>query len=180
LQRKTATSVGVVSLLAIGFVASWITNEQSTPKGADDNGNDRADVIYLGSAGVVFQSRSNTCGVAALLMVLDHFGIKSSRQEMEQKAELHHGGTSLMALKELAKKVGVEADGWRLSFQELAGIELPAILFVEKHHFIVVDSVNGSGILFVRDPAVGRLAIPRRRALEIWKGETLVITHASR
>lgn len=164
----------------MAFAASWIVTDQNTRKGVQTRANNEAEVVYLGSAGMVFQNRSNSCGVAALLMVLDHYGVKLSQREIEQRAKLQIGGASLLALKELAKSVGLEAEGWRLSFEDLTRIHLPAILFIENHHFIVVDSVDGSGVLFVRDPAVGRLRIPRRRVIDIWNGETLVVTRASR
>ena len=164
----------------MAFAASWVANNQYTPKNLGDTANGGADVVYLGSEEVIFQSRSNNCGVAALLMVLEHHGVKSLQQEIKQRAELLHRGTSLLALKELAKRADLEAEGWRLSFEDLKKIVFPAILFIENYHFIVVDSVDGRGVLFVRDPAVGRLAIPRRRMMEIWNGETLVITRASR
>jgi ABC-type bacteriocin/lantibiotic exporter with double-glycine peptidase domain len=179
LPRRTATSIGVVGFLAMAFVVSWIATNQNTPKGQGTTTDDEADVVYLGSAGVVLQNQSNNCGVAALMMVLDHYGMKPSQRELEQRARLEFRGTSLLTLKELAKAAGLEAEGWRLSFEDLPGIQFPAILFVENHHFIVVDSVDGRGFLFVRDPAVGRLKIPRKRAIDIWKGETLVVTHES-
>jgi ATP-binding cassette subfamily B protein RaxB len=136
-----------------------------------------ADVIYLGAEGVIFQERSNNCGLAALAMVLEHYGIKVSQQSMAGGAKLDFRGASLMTLKERATLEGLEAEGRRLSYEDLLSIRFPAILFVENHHFIVVDSVGGTGELFVRDPAAGRLRVSRKRAAAIWKGETLVITH---
>lgn len=180
MQRRTATSVGVVGFLAMAFAASWIATEQDTPKGLKNTPNNRADVVYLGSAGVVFQSRSNNCGIAALMMVLDHYGMKFSQGELERGAKLEFGATSLLTLRELAKSAGLEADGWKLSYKDLERIQFPTIIFIENHHFVVVDSVDASGALFVRDPSVGRLRIPRTRAIEIWNGETLVITRDRR
>ncbi len=173
------TSV-VVGFLAIAFAASWIATDQRTAKDLAKTPDDGADIVYLGSAGVVFQNRSNDCGVAALMMVFSRHGVKSSWRNIEQKAKLGVHGASLLTLKELATSAGLEAEGWRLSFEDLARIQFPAILFVENHHFVVADSVDRKGCLFVRDPAVGRLKIPRRRAIEIWKGETLVIIRENR
>jgi ABC-type bacteriocin/lantibiotic exporter with double-glycine peptidase domain len=179
LQRRTATSV-VVSFLAVAFAASWIVADQNKSKSLKSTADNSAEVTYLGSAGVVLQDRSSNCGVAALMMVLEHYGIKASQRNMELKAGLKFGGASLFALKEMAQAAGISAEGWMLSPEDLRRVQLPAILFVENHHFVVVDSIDGKDILFVRDPAVGRLKIPRRRAIDIWKGETLVITRASR
>jgi ABC-type bacteriocin/lantibiotic exporter with double-glycine peptidase domain len=176
LQSRTATSVGVIGFLAIAFTASWMVTDQNTTKSPETEADNKADVVYLGSAGVAFQNRSNDCGVAALVMVLDRYGKKDTQRELGQKAKLKFQGASLLTLKELAKSAGLEAEGRKLGFDDLTRIQLPVILFVEGHHFIVVDSVDGRGFLFVRDPAVGKLKIPRRRAVDIWKGEALVIT----
>jgi ABC-type bacteriocin/lantibiotic exporter with double-glycine peptidase domain len=175
LQRRTATSV-VVGFLAIAFAASWIATSQNSQKSLDDTTEDKAEIVYLGSQGVVFQDGSNDCGVAALVMVLDHYGLKVSQREMKWRARMNFEGTSLLTMKELARSAGLDAEGWKLSFDDLPRIQFPAIFFIENHHFVVVDSVDGHGFLFVRDPAAGRLKIPRRKAIEIWKGEALVIT----
>ena len=166
--------------MATAFAASWVVTDQNKWKSPRSTADDDAEVVYLGTAGVVLQERSNDCGVAALIMILDHYGIKASLRTMEQKAPRKFGGASLFALKTMAQEAGLGAEGWKLSPEDLRKVQLPAILFIENHHFVVVDSMNGKGILFVRDPAVGRLKIPRKRAIDIWKGETLVITRGSR
>ncbi len=180
MQARTATSVGVVGFLAIVFAASWVLTDQNSPKELRKPKDSRAGVMYLGSAGVVFQDRSNNCGVAALTMVLDHYGMKPSTWGIEKRTRPGFRGASLLTMKELAKSEGLEAEGWILSVEDLTRIQLPAILFIENNHFIVVDSVDEEGNLFVRDPAVGRLKIPPRKAVEIWKGEALVLTRESR
>jgi ABC-type bacteriocin/lantibiotic exporter with double-glycine peptidase domain len=179
LGRATANA-GVVGFLALAFAAAWIASDHNKPKKMEHTTDNEADVVYLGSAEVNFQTRSNDCGTAALLMVLDHYGMKSSRRELEQNAKFEFRGASMQRLKELARSAGLEAEGWRLRFEDLATVRFPAILFVENHHFIVADSVDGRGFLFVRDPAVGKLKIPRKKAAAIWSGETLVITRESR
>ena len=170
----------MVSFLAIAFAASWVVSDRNKSKNPKSTADDSAEIVYLGSAGVVLQNRNNNCGVAALIMVLSHYGIKASQRNLELKAGLKSGGASLFVLKEMAEAAGLGAEGWMLRPEDLRKVQLPAIIFIENHHFVLVDSVDGKGVLFVRDPAVGRLKIPHRRAIEIWKGETLVITRRSR
>ena len=179
MQRKTATSI-VVGLLATGFAVSWFATGRKTSGNFNETLDGGAEVAYLGSQGVIFQDRSNDCGVAALMMVLDHYGIRASQKELERRARLGFRGASLGTMKELAISAGLDAEGWKLSFDDLLSIQFPAIIFIENHHFVVVDSVDEKGFLFLRDPAVGRLRIPRRRAIDIWNGETLVIACGSR
>lgn len=179
MRRRTATTI-IVGFLATTFAASWMVTGQKTQAGGENSSQDGADIVYLGSEGVVFQDRSNNCGVAAIMMVLDHHGIRASQRKMEHVAKLDFKGVNFLTLQQLAEAAGLEAEGWRLGFDDLRRVQLPAILFTENHHFVVADSVDARDHLFIRDPAAGRLRIPRSRAIEIWKGETLVITRERR
>ena len=128
---------------------------------------------FLGREGVRMQCREYECGVAALLMVYDHFGIASTPHELTSNLRCGVNGTSMLSLQREAEKRGLDAAGWRLSFAELAHQRFPAILFVHHDHFIVADSIVGDAA-YVRDPAVGRMRIPQRKLLRIWGGEALL------
>ncbi len=130
--------------------------------------------VYLGSEGITLQDQKNSCGPAALKMVLDHHGLFVSLLQIEQKLKRSRDGVSLLALKESAESLGLSANGWKLGFEDLRIAGLPAIVYVEDSHFLVVDSIDEEGYVFVRDPAAGKMKIPRKRLLEKWNGETLV------
>jgi ABC-type bacteriocin/lantibiotic exporter with double-glycine peptidase domain len=129
---------------------------------------------FLGTAGVVLQNKRNNCGPAALKMILDHHGIPSSLGEIEGRISLTRRGASMLALKEAAESMGLSAEGWRYTMEDLPKAPFPAILYVNGDHFIVADSIV-SGRVFVRDPAVGKLRLQRSGLLGIWEGETLLI-----
>ena len=82
----------------------------------------------------------------------------------------------MLMLKELAGREGLRAEGWRLSLKELLRARLPAILFINENHFVVVDSVSESGDVFMRDPALGKLKMAGAMLLKVWSGETLIFT----
>ena len=177
MQRRSATTAGVVCFLAMTFVVSWIAG---TPRGPKETGipiSDEDEPVYHGVEGVILQNSGNSCGLAALTMILEYHGIKISKGEMERKARLAPQGVSMLALKDLAQSFGLQATGWRLHFGDLKRVSFPAILFVENRHFVVLDSVGGGEVLFVRDPAIGRMKIPRRVLMNGWKGETLVFSN---
>ena len=137
-------------------------------------------MVYLGVDGVILQDHSNNCGLAALMMVFEYHGIRASQEEMERKAKPARQGVSMSTLKELSQSFGLQATGWRLNFGDLPVVRFPAILFVENHHFVVVDSIGEGGSLFVRDPAIGRLRIPKKVLMDRWKGETLAFSNNTR
>jgi ABC-type bacteriocin/lantibiotic exporter with double-glycine peptidase domain len=129
---------------------------------------------YLGSDGMVLQTKRNTCGPSALKMVFDHYHVGCSLAELEHGVHLSKEGSSMLALKEMVELKGLRAEGWRLTLDDLLTKPLPAILFVHNDHYIVMDSACGDEV-FVRDPAIGTLKIEKQKLLKIWNGETLLI-----
>jgi ABC-type bacteriocin/lantibiotic exporter with double-glycine peptidase domain len=129
---------------------------------------------YLGSDDVVLQTKRNTCGLSALKMVFDHYHIACSLLELEYGVHLSKEGSSMLALKEMAELKGLQAEGWRLTLDDLLTKPFPAILFVYGDHYIVIDSAHGDEV-FIRDPAIGSLKFEKQKLLKIWSGETLIL-----
>jgi hypothetical protein len=170
-QIKTVVTVGVIVLLGIGFTLAVTAGlaEHGREFAAHERGG-----VYLGTEGVIMQDRSNNCGPAALKMILDDFGKCVALKALETDTNQSGVGWSMGALKTLAEQQGLKSKGWRFDLSALSKCRFPAILFVENRHFVVADSVNASGFFFLRDPAIGRIKIPSRALIRIWKGETLV------
>jgi ABC-type bacteriocin/lantibiotic exporter with double-glycine peptidase domain len=169
-----------MSFLALAFVTSWVAEGPVRSEATNAPMVDTGETVYLGSEGVVLQSRQNDCGLIALMMILDSRGIATLPTKTTHEARLARRGASLTQLKEIAKAYGVSADGWRVNFEELANLPMPAILFVDNHHFIVVDSVDKMDRVFARDPAVGRIRIPGSILTKRWRGEVLVLIGGGR
>ncbi len=129
---------------------------------------------YLGTEGVILQTRRNDCGPAALAMLLHEAGKRSSKDEILSAIAMTEHGTTMYELEQYAASKGITVDGWRLNLQELAARKFPALLFVKHDHFITADSICG-GEIFYRDPAVGRLKMPLERFNKIWNGYALVM-----
>lgn len=173
IQIKTLITVGIVVFLAVGFGLA-VAARFSNPTIVFDRAVRERGAIYLGSDGVVMQDKINTCGPAAVKMILEAYGNRVSLQELENGEESPRGGWSMRSLKELAEQRGVHAEGWRLNPDNLSTGRFPMILFIEDRHFVVVDSVDAAGFVFVRDPAIGRMKLHRRALAKTWKGEALV------
>lgn len=130
---------------------------------------------YSGNEGVVLQSKRNNCGPSALKMILDHHHIPSSVEEIERLVDLRENGSSMLALKRTAISKGLKTDGWKLSFEDFSLRPFPSLVYIRNDHFAVADSVVGDTI-FIRDPAVGRLKMKKRKFLHVWRGETLIFS----
>jgi ABC-type bacteriocin/lantibiotic exporter with double-glycine peptidase domain len=179
MYSRKAISAGVIAFLSIGSVVAWKTGIGIKPGAEENNNVSGSEIVYLGSEGVVFQRGGNDCGLAALAMVFGRYGIEGSPQMFEHEIRPGTRGISMMKLKELGEARGLLVHGWKLGVKDLSGMKFPIILFMNEHHYIVADSIDARGFIFVRDPAVGRLRFPPGRMTERWKGEALVFESES-
>jgi ABC-type bacteriocin/lantibiotic exporter with double-glycine peptidase domain len=172
-QVKTIVTTGVITFLGVGFAVAVTVrifdSDSSRSAAARERGG-----VFLGTDGVVMQNSWNTCGPAALRMVLKGFGKIAPSDDLEKVSSSQHNGWSMLELKELAERFGLHGVGWRIDVESLEKRRFPLILYIENRHFIVVDSVDAHGFAFLRDPAIGRIKIKRSTLGKIWKGETLM------
>jgi ABC-type bacteriocin/lantibiotic exporter with double-glycine peptidase domain len=169
-SKKRFVGIAIVVVAAGIFNSSWISFSPSFRQ--------RLSAWYVGgeyegNEGVLMQTRYNNCGPTALQMVFDYYKIPSTVDEIEQKVGLTEKGTTMLALKEIAELKGLHAEGWRLTLKDFMNSSFPLLLFVRHDHFVVADSICNH-IVFLRDPAIGKVKIPTRKLSKIWQGEALV------
>lgn len=132
------------------------------------------EVVYLGREGVFLQRSSYDCGDAALKMIFDHHQIAIAYDELLARLGNSPAGASMLSMKQLSEAKGLRCEGWRLKFEDLRRAPLPAILLLNRNHYVVLDSFTASGEPLLRDPARGRLRLSPRKLRSIWKGDTLL------
>jgi hypothetical protein len=129
---------------------------------------------FVTDKGVVLQSSSNDCGPASLKMILAARGIECSMMDLAAELHLTAKGTSMLNLRLASIRRGLPARSWALHPDDLRRIPLPAIAFVNNHHFVVIRRFVTPELLEVDDPALGRLRWPERAFRKIWSGKMLV------
>ncbi len=68
-------------------------------------------------------------------------------------------GSSAANVLKAARSLGLESKGLRVEVDELATIRLPAIVFWDFNHFVVVEGANRTGV-WINDPANGPRHVP--------------------
>lgn len=117
------------------------------------------------------QRHDFSCGAAAVATLLTyHFDAPTTEQEaFEQmwrdgdRELIRTQGFSLLDLKTYLAARGYEADGFRVSLDELREARLPAIALVTVdgyRHFVVVKGIR-AGQVAIGDPARGTRVLPR-------------------
>lgn len=82
-------------------------------------------------------------------------------------------GVSLATIIATARDFGVHLEAWRLRTEALDTLRAPAILWIDKDHFVVFDSLTAAGI-YLRDPATGRIRTSKMNLAARWDGTAAV------
>ena len=105
-------------------------------------------------APTVIQMEAAECGVASLRMVLAHYGRWVPLDELREASGVSRDGVKASSILKTARAYGVTAKGLRQDPDEIRVGLLPAIVFWNFNHFVVVEGY-APGRWFLKDPGVG-------------------------
>lgn len=164
MKKALLVAAAVATSAAAALLATYAIDRQP-PTGEKA---EPLSVAYLGQQGVRMQSGQRDCGLAALQMVLEDYGIESDLHAERAAAVATGEPFDLLELRILADERGLTGTGWSGGLEQLASAPMPLIAYTD-FHFVVVDSVTEAGV-FVRDPAIGRLRYLPVTFQERWAG----------
>jgi len=98
----------------------------------------------------------NYCGPISLYMVLQHYGIKTSIEEVASLAGVERKGTSIAGLIRAAEAKGVSASAFRSSVRHLKRIQGPAIIDLPEGHYCVFAGWRDGAVLVLDPPRPNR------------------------
>ncbi|MBB4637132.1 cysteine peptidase family C39 domain-containing protein [Longimicrobium terrae] len=126
---------------------------------------------------LIRQSGASDCGVAVLEMVLRHYGLPCERHELRRALGGTEGGSTLESLRDAARALGLDAEGFDAPLEMLGEVPTPAILHWRQGHFVVLEGFSG-GLACIADPARGRLRMSRAELSGMYGGTALVLEPA--
>lgn len=120
------------------------------------------------------QAKSNTCGPAVLAYLSTYFGKEILEDDVIKMVNLTEDGTSMLDLKKAAIELGFESFGVKANYAALQKQPLPAIAYINDSHYVVVNEITDS-FVFVFDPAIGHVKLPRATFTQAWRGYLLLV-----
>lgn len=177
----------LVMLLVLGMAAPGPVHAQATPtRVSTAAGVFQVPVTSMTGKRwerVIRQQYDYSCGSAAVATLLTyHYGIPRTEAQVFEamyavgnQALIRDEGFSMLDLKRYLDAHGLNADGFRMTLDQLAGIGAPAIVLVNTggyQHFIVIKGIRGDEVI-VGDPAGGVVIVPRAFMESVWNGIVL-------
>ncbi|MFI0544912.1 peptidase domain-containing ABC transporter [Streptomyces sp. WSLK1-3] len=123
---------------------------------------------------VVTQTGVSDCGAACLAMVVGHYGRPTTVQAVCEELGVARDGLTAGALVEEARRYGLDARGFAMSWERVADVPLPAVVHWENNHFVVVERWTAHGVHIV-DPAQGRQRLTPQEFAAGFTGVVLVL-----
>lgn len=106
---------------------------------------------------VEYQMDAKDCGPACIKMIAKHHGRYFSLQYLREKCGITREGVSMLGISTCAEEIGLHTLPVKCSIDNLRTlVPLPAIVFWNKNHFVVVYKVSMKNI-YVVDPQKGRV-----------------------
>jgi len=107
---------------------------------------------------VQFQVDPLECGAVSLYIVLAYHGRWVPIPELRTLCGVSRDGSKASSIVKTARLFGMNAKGFAYSAEKLKTVPTPAILFVDRAHFLVLEGFDGRNFK-INDPAGGRYAL---------------------
>lgn len=121
---------------------------------------------------IVKQDLDFSCGAASVATLLNNFyGQKLTEEEVLEKLDKEQMRASFEDMRRIMPDLGFEAKGYALSFEQLAQLKIPVIVYLKYRkddHFSVLRGVDGNTVLLA-DPSLGHVSMGRAQFLEAWQ-----------
>ncbi|MGW7041905.1 NHLP family bacteriocin export ABC transporter peptidase/permease/ATPase subunit [Streptomyces avermitilis] len=105
----------------------------------------------------VVQMEATECGAASLGIVLAHYGRHVPMEELRQSCGVSRDGSTAAGVARAGRRYGLTAVGRRVPLAELGSVRLPAILYWNFEHFLVLEGMGRK--VWLNDPASGPRAV---------------------
>ncbi len=94
---------------------------------------------------LIRQRDAMQCGIASLAMICNYYGRRCTVESLSRLCFATTEGVSLLAVKDAAEAMGLEAEAARVGIDALAQQPLPCILHWNQNHFVVLYKVSRGG-----------------------------------
>ncbi|WP_339890476.1 peptidase domain-containing ABC transporter [uncultured Alteromonas sp.] len=122
----------------------------------------------------ILQSEAAECGLACLAMVANFYGKGLSLFEMRERHAVSLKGLTIKDLMFISDHLEFNSRAVQLNLDELPELTLPAVLYWNFDHFVVLKEVK-KGRFYINDPAIGERSFTIEQISKHFTGVALEI-----
>ena len=124
------------------------------------------------------QYQTTECGVAALAMVLAHYGKHVATEELRALTGVSRDCVNAADIARAARHHGLVCKAYSREPDQIESLPLPFLVHLRFIHFVVVEGFSDTDVLF-NDPYQGPGQIPREQFFETFTGVVLTFRPGS-
>ncbi|WP_339319388.1 peptidase domain-containing ABC transporter [Paenibacillus sp. FSL R10-2734] len=106
----------------------------------------------------VEQMQQTECGLCCVAMILRYYQSHEMLSDLREFLDVGRDGLKISQLNQLLNNLGFNTHVYHSDVKGLQQVHVPAILFWNEDHFVVLEKINGSKVYIV-DPSFGRKCI---------------------
>ncbi|WP_158797917.1 cysteine peptidase family C39 domain-containing protein [Pedobacter sp. L105] len=114
------------------------------------------------------QRLETDCGPACLKMIACFYGKEFEDQQLLNNPRIKLNGASLLDICDAAESIGLMSRAFQTKVEFLDHIELPAILYWNRSHFVVLFEIK-QRIYHIADPKKGIIKLSKRKLRRSWE-----------